>query len=283
MNEIGFDSLLCSNGFNAQAQTRMVRHKDSRFDMEALLNAGHFETYQAYQSDPIFNCRWVASFVGDQGTRARFVGLYEVLGCLEPGSAPSLPSDFPSPAKMAVSTDYYYDLKKDTRCSHLENRVVIEWGKGTRSWCQRYRDREVIEILPSGYVREFPGYLDFVLTYIELSEIVRSPAANREWHRSLSAIAGVYLITDNVTGAQYVGSAYGKDGVLGRWREYAKRPDGGNLLLGELIRHNPGRERHFSFTLLQALDKSLSRKEVFAHEIKFKRKLGSRAFGLNAN
>ncbi len=44
------------------------------------------------------------------------------------------------------------------------------------------------------------------------------------------AVAGIHLITDTLTGKQYVGSAYGKDGVVGRWCEYALKSLGRNLL-----------------------------------------------------
>jgi hypothetical protein len=184
---------------------------------------------------------------------------------------------------MASSNQYFYILDRDSNFDGLANRVVIDWGAGTRSWCQWFKNREVLEILPRGYVREFPGYLDFLLTYQELADIVSSPAANREWHRSLSAVAGIYLIIDRTTGAQYVGSAIGGNGILGRWRAYVAQPHGGNRLLRDLLEKHPGRYRDFQFTLLRTLDKTLSKNEVFAIEAAYKRKLGSRAFGLNAN
>jgi hypothetical protein len=283
MQTIRLDALLRDHGFAAQVHAKMVRHQDSRFDMDALINAGQFEIYQSYQARPIFDCKSVVSFVGDGGTRARLVGVYTVGKRLNPGQAPALPVDFLFSESMNASTDYFYELERDERFAQLENRVVIEWGLGTRSWCQNYRDREILEILPRGYVRRFPGYLDFVISYKELVEIVRHPAANREWHRSLSAVSGVYLITDTTNGDQYVGSAYGRDGILGRWSSYSKRADGGNSLLKKLLQANPGREQFFNFTILRPLDKTLSRKEVFAIETIYKKKLGSRAHGLNAN
>lgn len=41
-----------------------------------------------------------------------------------------------------------------------------------------------------------------------------------DWCRALRSRKGVYLITDKNTGKQYVGSAYGKDGIFGRWVVY---------------------------------------------------------------
>ena len=39
---------------------------------------------------------------------------------------------------------------------------------------------------------------------------------------------GVYLITDTSNGKMYVGSAYGENMILGRWKSYVKTGHGGN-------------------------------------------------------
>ncbi len=108
----------------------------------------------------------------------------------------------------------------------LKDRVIIEWGKSTRAWAQWLRDKEVLEVLPKGHVRPFPGYLDFVINYEDLRSVCLNSSANAEWHRALSSVAGVYLIMDQVSGLQYIGSAYGKDGILGRWMNYARNGHG---------------------------------------------------------
>ena len=105
-----------------------------------------------------------------------------------------------------TGTYYVYDLEEIEGFDDLKNRVVINWGKGALAWHQKMRDKgklrdkEVIEILPKGYVKEFPGFLDFVLRYDELTTIMKSPEANREWHTMLSSVAGIYLITDTKEG-----------------------------------------------------------------------------------
>jgi hypothetical protein len=141
----------------------------------------------------------------------------------------------------------------------------------------------VIEVLPKGYVRAFPGYLDFVLKQQELREIVANPEANRTWHSMLSEVAGIYLIVDQRTGRQYVGSAYGASGILGRWSEYVRCGHGGNKQLIELMEEDPGCVDHFTFSLLRTLPRTLTKNEVIKIEGLYKNKLGSRAFGLNAN
>ena len=48
-------------------------------------------------------------------------------------------------------------------------------------WVRKDNDKEVVELLPKGYTRPWPGYLDFILSHDELVRICHSPEANREW------------------------------------------------------------------------------------------------------
>lgn len=178
---------------------------------------------------------------------------------------------------------FWYSLEKLPAFADLEKRVVIDWGTSVRSWDQWISPRAVVEILPQGYVREFPGFDEVLMTYQELCEMVAHPASNREWHRALGSVAGIYLITDTHSHRQYVGSAYGANGILGRWKSYAQSGHGGNLLLKNLLTENPQAANAFQFSILRALPTSLTKDEVLANETLYKKKLGSRADGLNAN
>ena len=141
----------------------------------------------------------------------------------------------------------------------------------------------MVEIRSSGFHSPFPGYMDFVLSFAELCQIVEHPSANQSWHEKLSAVGGVYLITDESTGKQYVGSATGKDGILGRWRNYTTNGHGGNQLLEELISSDPEAKFKLRYTILRTVSHSISKKEVIEMETLFKQKLGSRVQGLNKN
>lgn len=46
--------------------------------------------------------------------------------------------------------------------------------------------------------------------------------------KMLSAVNCIYIITDRKTGKNYIGSTYGKEGIWGRWKEYAKTGGHGN-------------------------------------------------------
>lgn len=86
-----------------------------------------------------------------------------------------------------------------------------------------------------------------------------------------------------MTGQLYVGSAYGKDGILGRWKTYVATGHGGNAALKALLTNNAERKDVFSFTVLRTLPRTLTQKEVIEKEQLYKKKLGSRVHGLNLN
>lgn len=277
---LDLQELLFFRGLPRDAKTKLVRHQDPRWDIHRLLAVGQIEAYQEVQSKPVFDCDFIVAFMGESYSHARMIGVYAVKGRQGPGNFP-MPSDFLYPDMPAGQ--YRYELQRVGGFEDLEKRVIIDWGGSTRSWHQWLKPKEIVEIRPRGYVAEFPGYDDFIVSFDELREIVENPTANREWHRMLSAVAGIYLITDGTTGRQYVGSAYGAEGVWGRWAAYVASGHGGNLLLRELLGVNENHAKHFSFTLLRTLPRTLTREEVFGYETLYKKKLGSRAHGLNAN
>jgi hypothetical protein len=273
--------LLKLRGLETDARVKLVRHQDKRYDLAELVREGLFEIYQSSQSKPVFECDYIVSFLGTENSKARLMGVYRVAG-KSPYEQNPLAPDFKYP-ELASPGGYRYVLEEVGGFEDLKGRVIIDWGRSALAWHQWLTEKEVVEVLPAGYVREFPGYLDFVLSYEELVAIINNPDANREWHRMLSAVAGVYLITDLKTGRQYVGSATGEGGVLGRWAVYARVPHGGNKLLKELLAEDGEHARNFQYTVLRTLPRTLTIPEVVRYEILYKRKLGTRAFGLNSN
>ena len=79
------------------------------------------------------------------------------------------------------------------------------------------------------------------------------------------------------------GSAYGKDGLLGRWRFYVDSLHGNNKLMKDLICKHPDRYKHFQFSVLQILSKSTPDEEIIHAEALWKKKLCSVQFGMNDN
>lgn len=278
--------LLKSRGLDVTvtSEIMLVRHKDNRYhyDVTDIYQKGHLNTYQSYQNGPIFKkCKFIVSFLGFESSLARFIGVYRVNGH-KPSSEVPLPDDFHFLYPLYMTDKDYYVLEEVPGFEDLKDRVVIEWGKATRKWYQSCREKEVIEILPEGSIEVFTDYLEILITYDKLKELIKHPRPNKEWHKLLSAVAGVYLIVDSKTGSQYVGSASGENGILGRWSEYVDNPDGGNTKLKDLILDKENYASNFRFSILQTLPKTLTKAEVIKHEEHYKKKLGSKAFGLNS-
>jgi len=256
--------------FRDERNVKVLRHKDLRHDLWALREQREFERYQNGQTWDVFGrAQYVVSLIAERNRYAKFVGVWEVL----------------AKRKKKVK-GFLYRTKELRGFEDLEGRLIVRWGEGTRSWSQwlhRQGNKEIVEILPPNSVTDFPGYYDIHLPYAELREMIDHPDSNREWQRMLSSVSGVYLIVDQVSGNQYVGSAYGIGGVWSRWKSYAKSPSGGNKRLKDLLMKHPGREKSFQFSIMRVLEPGTMRAYVLDHEALVKRKLGCRAFGLNAN
>ncbi len=94
---------------------------------------------------------------------------------------------------------------------------------------------------------------------------------------------GVYLILDESTGLQYLGSANGENGIWQRWSDYAANGHGGNKELKALHKVDPSHHKNFKFSILQSLPSNISQREIIKIESLYKQKLGSRVHGLNKN
>ncbi len=276
--------LVRSRGLPPNARVKLARHRDSRYDVDRIVEAGFFEHYQSWQSRPVFkHCDVVIAFIGVGQREALLHGVYAVSGVSPPGSA-RLPEGFPYP-EMQIAQCYTYELTHDPRFGDLEQRVVIDWGSGTRSWVQWLRpnrDREIVELRRARIGTMFPGYLHVDLSLPELRRISTYPNEYADWHQALSAVGGVYVIRDRVAGTLYVGSACGSGGFLGRWRDYATNGHGGNIRLKELLGADPNRFDDLAISIVAVLDLSESSAVFLEREQLFKRKLGSVAHGLNA-
>lgn len=272
--------------FDFKKKVKLIRHtREGGVDIEELYKDGSFLDYQSVQTQNIFgDCDIVLAFLATENTKAKYIGSYEVTGISTVGEVRKI-KKLPEFGIKDFYKDnqYYYYQHEASILEDLKNRLIIDWGKVAIQYCQKISAKEVVEILPKGYNSEFPGFEDIILDFDDLKEIVDNVDANREWHRMLASVAGVYLILDKETGLQYIGSASGKDGILGRWRQYSKDCHGGNKILKELLEQYPQRYKKFQYSILRTLPRTLTNTEVIAVETTYKKKLGSRAFGLNSN
>ena len=131
---------------------------------------------------------------------------------------------------------------------------------------------------------DFPGYDKVRVSYSQLSTIIQRH--KRDWIAALENQKAVYLITDTESGKQYVGSAYGENGMLfQRWANYVNDGHGWNKLLKEIVAES-GIEyvaQNFQYSILENYNARVEKRIILERESWWKKTLGSRAFGLNAN
>lgn len=265
---ITIQELLYNRGLDRKASVKLVRHKDRRLDLYNLYRSDKkaFLEYQNKQLRDVFkDVQFIVSFVGEEGVSARFIGVYKVL------------------EKYYKDGFYEYSMEEDEGYDDLKERVIIRW-ENPISWHQWIKNEmEILEISPGLHYKRFTDYFDLILTFRELKEVIENQY--NDWKTILSAIKGIYLITDTCTGKLYVGSAYGENGIWGRWSEYVyTNGHGNNISLKELIDCDVNyATNHFQFSILMLLPKTVTAETALEKERMFKIKLGTNAFGLNNN
>ena len=174
-----------------------------------------------------------------------------------------------------VGTVRQFDLELLPFCREWRGKLVIDFPPPERSWF-RWIDRGAFPVRAileeSAFAPKAPEWYEIDLSFAELAMLPGS------WRARLSEWRGIYLIFDEEDGRSYVGSAYGRENILGRWEVYARDGHGGNR---ELRERDP---RNFRFTILERLAPDLPPEDVIAKESSWKLRLHTRApFGLNAN
>lgn len=276
---ITIQELLYNRGLPQTSRIKLVRHIDSRIDLRSLYinNRPVFLRYQNYQGNDVFKgCDYIVSFIGESNSAARFIGVFKIVG-KNVGVLNYEEGD------ISFGCNFSYVMEEQPGFADLVDKVVVNW-RNPRAWHQWIsQEMEVVELSPGLHYSSFTDYLDFILTYPELCEIIKNNY--NDWRIALSAVKGVYLITDTFSGKLYVGSAYGDDGIWGRWRDYVKSGGhGGNKSLLLLVESDPDYAvNNFRFSILMLLPKTVTADEAIRKEQLFKRKLGSNSFGLNNN
>jgi hypothetical protein len=266
---ITIQELLFNRNLSKDSKVKLVRHKDSRQDLYNLYKANReeFLAYQKSQSKDVFNdVDFIVSFIGEDGLLSRFIGVYKIIN-----------------RKKLADNHFEYQMEEVKELfDDLKERVIIQW-RNAISWHQWIKNEmEVLEIHPGLHYKQFTDYSDFILNFEELKEIVNRQYS--DWKKMLSVTKGVYLISDTKTGKLYVGSAYGEDGIWGRWCKYVQtNGHGDNKTLKELVDNDPTHGSYFQFSILMLLPRTITPDEAIKKERLFKNKLGTNSFGLNNN
>jgi hypothetical protein len=224
---------------------------------------------------------YVASFVERESSKALFVGLYRVTSY----KSISHKQYWKIPANIELQklgmTGFtgdrphivWFELDLLDFYKIWRGKLIVQWPAGRLWW--RWVDRNKIPVDAVSeenlLTRDMPDWKELILSWDALSVLPSS------WSARLSQWRGIYLILDGSDGKGYVGSAYGSENLLGRWRNYGKSGHGGNRRLRE---RNP---RNLRFCILQLVSQDLSSVEAIYLENTWKERLGTKKFGLNAN
>ena len=226
----------------------------------------------------------VAAFIGHEPGKALFVGLYAI-GATTPLTRDSY---LQIPANVTLKTHgarsgfdkgrssvLWFDLALTDFYTAWKGKLIMSWPPPERAWWRRAHRNElsVLAILEeSAFDEAMPEWYELTITWEELHVL---PTC---WKSALSQWRGIYVIFDHDDGKSYVGSAYGKDNLLGRWLDYATVGHGGNK---HLRKRNP---RSFSFSILQRVSPDMEADEIIRLEATWKARLHTRhPDGLNDN
>jgi hypothetical protein len=175
---------------------------------------------------------------------------------------------------------------------YLGRMVILYSNKGaniTLADIDKIKKLEVAAILDVPLDKTFPGYDKVRLSYTELEGVINTP----EWEEKLSAKKGVYVIADKKTGQLYIGSAYGNNGIFGRWKTYIDSK--GDIIDDDVSYPNQGFKEivknfgkdyikeNFQYSIIETFEIGTPEKEIIARESYWKNVLLTREHGYNKN
>lgn len=275
-------NMLLAEASIAPADVRLMRHQHVARDGLTPYTLwrdrpSEFERYQSAQRTDrrsYYASRYWAGFVVPPDGSTLFVGLYEIDG-YDPVTAEWVdPLSRATAAQMDRELDIYR-YRRIPEFDHLIGCLKVEWGTGARTWAQKAGsnsgNKPITELLPAFREPDFPGFTAFI------GNLGGLPSLPLTWIAALSAARGVYLLTCPRTREQYVGSAYGVDGLWGRWQAYVATGHGGNVALKS---RDPS---DYQVSVLEVAGSSATTDEIMAMETLWKAKLQSRDMGLNRN
>ena len=268
-------------------RVKLIRHKDNRtekvigdktykeslFDLYLNENAV-FLDYQSEQLKKNFEkIDYIVAFIGEEGATSRFLGVYKNNGVI---------------AELGLYNGdalAKFDFQELSGFELLKERIVIEW-KSPVMWHQYYdNEMPVVRIdrgLSENNIPVFKSFEDVLLDYNQLKRIFETN--NAEWKSKLESCNGIYLILDKKCGKQYVGSTYNRDGIWGRWKQYAETGHGCDKDLKPLLSDDSNyAAKYFQWCILETLPLKILDEHAIDRESLYKRKFGTREFGYNNN
>jgi hypothetical protein len=279
----------------------VLRHRPEERELRKVLPwlaAEHHDIFNAYQQTQtpqveraFLKARYVASFIGLEKGKgsaeytAVFVGLYKVgdhrpLTYREYWEIPANNELKRHGAKGFVEGDsssiLWFDLKITEFYTRWNGKLVIEWPRPAIAWSRWANKREfpIHAILEDSVLHKvMPDWKDCIWSWTQLGIL---PAA---WRDKLSEWRGIYYIYDCSDGKAYVGAAYGKDNIFGRWWEHYKA-----LGQGDSVHLRERSPENFRFSILERVSQDMEADKVIALETTWKKRLHTQwPSGLNGN
>jgi hypothetical protein len=272
----------------------VLRHRPTEPDLNEVLpllaaeKPDLFNAYQQTQGETLekamLSASYVASFIGHEPGKALYIGLYKI-GKTKPLTYAQywqVPENIEL-KKLGMkgfsgtkrSSCFWFDLEVMDFYSQWKGKLIVGWPPPERSWWRR-ADRNV---MPVQAILE-DSALDTAMKRWDELDLSWSQLAvlPKRWQAKLAEWRGIYYIFDTSDAKGYVGSAYGAENLLGRWRNYAASGHGGNRLLRQ---RDP---QHFRFTILELVAPNTEADEVIRLESSWKERLHTRQpHGLNDN
>jgi hypothetical protein len=283
-----FKDVLDKGGIDID-RVMVMRHRPSEPKLRKImpwLAADRPEIFNAYQQTQnpdaekaLTKADFVAAFIGI-GDKAVFVGLYQrgesrLLTDAQFWAIPAVQELEPFGLRRVVGQDTlrWFDLELLDFCAEWKGRLVVKWPQGRLWWRWAKSNDFTIRAIheESLFDEAMPPWDQLSLSHNDLKVLpTRHADALKEWR-------GIYFIIDASDGKGYVGSAGGRENLLGRWREYGASGHGGNK---KLKQRDP---RNFIFTILQRTSPDMDPAEIVRLENSWKERLHTREFGLNEN
>lgn len=276
-----YDLLVSHSLDPASQQVTLMRHTAGDYPVQRYVGTRALTLYQARQDQKHPVGSLVIGFFGHRPGHALLLGVWRVVEMLPAAQAivqGRLQGSFDLRDDRAGN--WYHELDELDVLADLQLKLEIQWGEPAVSWRRVLRrENDYPVALSKAPPVPFKALSRVSLIMAELRLAMQDVA----WQRELSNVCGVYLITDERTGHQYVGSASGECGVWQRWSDYARTGHGDNQELIRRLLEAPGCDSEFRFTLLETLHLGITKPEAEARENYWKVALGSRRFGMNRN
>lgn len=229
-----------------------------------------FKKWQENQTNKNFERKYILSLIYLNRSEWMFAGLFEKVK-----------------VKQKRNNWYAYETILMDEGKELIGRLIIKYRKTFRASYLRLENhfnqlllceikKEPVTAVP------FPGFENIIISYDYLKLLY--DRNNEDWITALKSVKGVYLISDTITGKNYIGSAYGNDAIWQRWCCYLRKGHADNKKLKSILKKKGDNYKYnFKFSLLEIFAKTKDDEYIQKRESHWKNKLLTRQFGYNDN